>query len=132
MKDNEKSLGTLVANAIAQLQQIIRDQIELAALEIKKSAVRALRASVSFVAALFLLSLAVLLLIISFGFGLAALGVPTWLAFLILAGGFILAAGLLLLFAGRNASKISGPTRAADATQATINRVAESLGRANS
>lgn len=132
MKDNEKSLGTLVANAVAQLQQIIRDQIELAALEIKKSAVRALRASVSFVAALFLLSLAVLLLIISFGFGLAALGVPTWLAFLILAGAFILVAGLLLLFAGRNASKITGPTRAADATQATINQVTEALGRAKS
>lgn len=132
MKDNEKRLGVLIATAIAQLQQIIRDQMELAALEIKRSVVRAVRSSVSFLAALFLLSLAVLLLIISFGFGLAALGVPTWLAFLILAGVFILIAGLLLLFAGRNASKIAGPTRAADATQATINQVAEAIARAKS
>lgn len=130
MKDNEKRLGVLIATAIAQLQQIIRDQMELAALEIKRSAVRALRSSVSFLAALFLLSIAVLLLIISFGFGLAALGVPNWLAFLILAGVFILVAGILLLFAGRNASKIAGPTRAADATQTTINQVAEALARA--
>lgn len=132
MKDNEKRLGVLIATATAQLQQIVRDQMELAALEIKRSAVRALRSSVSFLLALFLLSIAVLLLIISFGFGLAALGVPAWLAFLILAGAFILISGLLLLFAGRNASKISGPTRAADATQTTINKIAESLARAKS
>lgn len=132
MKENEKRLGVLIATAIAQLQQIIRDQMQLAALEIKRSAMRALRSSVSFLAALFLLSIAVLLLVISFGFGLSALGIPTWLAFLILAGAFILIAGLLLLFAGRNAAKISGPTRAADATQTTINQIAESLGRAKS
>lgn len=132
MKDNEKRLGVLVATAIAQLQQIIRDQMELAALEIKRSAVRALRSSVTFLAALFLLSISVVLLIISFGFGLSTLGVPTWLAFLILAGVFILVAGLLLLFAGRNASKIAGPTKAADATQSTINQIAEAIGRAKS
>lgn len=130
MKDNENRLGVLIAQAIADLQQIIRDQIELAALELKRSAKRALRSSVAFVAAMFLLSLAVLLLIFSAGFGLSALGVPTWLAFLILAGVFILLAGILLLFSGRNASKITGPTRAADATQRTINDVSKSLGRA--
>ena len=115
--------------AIADFQKIIRDQIELAALELKKSAKRALRSSVSFIAALFLLSLAVLLLIFSVGFGLSALGIPTWLAFLIMAGVFILVAGILLLFAGRSASKITGPTQAADATQKTINDVASALGR---
>lgn len=129
MKDNESRLGVLVSSAIADFQQIIRDQIELAALELKRSAKRALRSSVTFVAALFLLSLSVLLLIFSAGFGLSALGIPTWLAFLILAGLFILVAGILLLIAGRNASKISGPTRAADATQRTINDVASALGR---
>ncbi len=129
MKDNESRLGVLVSAAIADFQQIVRDQIELAALELKRSAKRALRSSVAFVAALFLLSLAVLLLIFSAGFGLSALGIPTWLAFLILAGVFILAAGVLLLIAGRNAAKMSGPTRAADATQKTINGVASALGR---
>ena len=129
MKDFERPLGSVIATAVAQFQQIIRDQIELATLEIKRSAVRALRASVSFVAALFLLSLAVLLLIFAAGFGLAALGIPTWLAFLILAGVFILSAGLLLLFAGRNASRMTGPRLAADATQATINGITEAVTR---
>ncbi len=130
MKDNESRLGVLITKVIADLQQIIRSQIELAALELQESAKRALRSSVSFIVALFLLSLAVLLLIVSFGFGLAALGIPTWLAFLILAGVFILVAGLLLLFSGRNAAKISGPKRAADATQATINALSEAAARA--
>lgn len=129
MKDNEKRLGVLIASAIADLQQIIRDQMELAALELKRSAKRALKSSVSFIAAMFLLSLAMLLLVFSAGFGLSALGIPTWLAFLILAGVFILLSGILLLFAGRNASRITGPTRAADATQRTVNGIAEALGR---
>lgn len=129
MKDNETRLGVLIANAIADLQQIIRDQIELAAAELKRSLKHALRSSVTFVAALFLLSLAVLLLIIAAGFGLAALGLPTWLAFLILAGVFILVAGVLLLISGRNASRISGITLAADATQSTVNQVAQAAAR---
>ena len=130
MKENESRLGVLISQAIADFQQIVRDQMELAALELKKSAKRLLRSSVSLIAALFLLSLAVLLLIFSAGFGLSALGIPTWLAFLILAGVFILVAGLLLLIAARSASKITGPTRAADATQKTVNQVSASLGRA--
>lgn len=131
MKDNERRLGVLIAAAIADVQQIIRDQLELAALELKKSVKRAVRSSIALVAALFLLSLAVLLLIFAAAYGLAALGVPTWLAFLILAGVFILLAGILLLFAGRSASKISGPTRAADASQRTVDAIASALGRAN-
>ena len=129
MKDTESRLGVMVANAIADLQQIIRSQIELAALELKRSAKRALRSSVSFIAALFLLSLAVLLLVFAAGFGLAALGIPTWLAFLILAGVFILLAGILLLFAGRNAARISLPTKAADASQRTVNDVTAAVAR---
>ena len=129
MKDNDTRLGVLVANAIADLQQIIRSQIELAALELKQSATRVLRSSVSFLAALFLLSLSVLLLIFAVGFGLSALGIPTWLAFLILAGVFILLAGVLLLFSGRNAARITGPRQAADATQRTIDDVASAIAR---
>ncbi len=127
--ENESRLGVLIASVIADVQQIIRSQVELASLEIARSLKRILRSSISLLAALFLLSLAVLLLIFAAGFGLAALGIPTWLAFLILAGVFILFAGILLLVAGRNASRISGPTRAADATQRTVNEVSEAIAR---
>lgn len=128
---NEKRLGTLIAEAIADLQSIIRNQIELAAAEIAQSAKRALRSSVSFVFALILLNIALLLLIIAFGFGMAALGVPTWLAFLILAGAFVLFAGLLLLFAGRNASKIKGPRLAMRSFERTNNDVAQTIAHIN-
>ena len=128
---NEKRLGTLIAEAIADLQSIIRNQIELAAAEIAQSAKRALRSSVSFVFALILLNIALLLLIIAFGFGMAAFGVPTWLAFLILAGAFVLFAGLLLLFAGRNASKIKGPRWAMRSFERTNNDVAQTIAHIN-
>ena len=128
---NEKRLGTLIAEAIADLQSIIRNQIELAAAEIAQSAKRALRSSVSFVFALILLNIALLLLIIAFGFGMAALGVPTWLAFLILAGAFVLFAGLLLLFAGRYASKIKGPRLAMRSFERTNNDVAQTIAHIN-
>lgn len=128
---NEKRLGTLIAEAIADLQSIIRNQIELAAAEIAQSAKRALRSSVSFVFALIMLNIALLLLIIAFGFGMAALGVPTWLAFLILAGAFVLFAGLLLLFAGRNASKIKGPRLAMRSFERTNNDVAQTIAHIN-
>lgn len=124
---NEKRLGTLIAEAIADLQSIIRNQIELAAAELAQSAKRALRSSVSFVFALILLNIALLLLIIAFGFGMAALGVPNWLAFLILAGAFILLAGFLLLIAGRNAAKIKGPRLALNSIERTNNDIAQTI-----
>lgn len=127
MKEYDKGLGALIAGAIADLQSIIRNQIELAAAELKASAKRALRSSVSFIFALLLLVISVFLLIIAFGFGMAALGVPEWLAFLILAGAFILIAGVLLLFAGRNAAKITGPRLAARAWERTNNDVAQTI-----
>lgn len=127
MKENEKRLGAMVAGAIADIQSIIRNQIELAAAEIAQSAKRALKSSVSFIFAMLLLVVALFLLVIAFGFGMAALGLPEWLAFLILAGAFILFAGLLLLFAGRNASKIKGPRLALRSFERTNNDVAQTI-----
>ena len=65
--------------------------------------------------------------IIAFGFGMAALGVPEWLAFLLLAGACILIAGLLLLLSGRNAKKINGPRLALRSFERTNNAVAETI-----
>lgn len=127
MTRNEKGLGALFASVIADFQAIVRNQLELAAAELKQSAKRALRSSVSFIFAMLLLVNSVFLLIIAFGFGMAALGIPEWLAFLLLAGFFVLTAGALLLFAGRNAAKIKGPRSAFRAAERTNNAVAETI-----
>lgn len=127
MSGNEKGLGALFAGVIADLQSVIRNQIELAAAELKESLKRALRSSVAFIFAMLLLVISIFLLIIAFGFGMAALGIPEWLAFLLLAGAFILVAGLLLLVSGRNARKIKGPRLALRSFERTNNAVAETI-----
>ena len=127
MSRNEKGLGALFAGVIADLQSVIRNQIELAMAEIAQSVKRALRASVAFMFAMLLLVTSIFLLIIAFGFGMAALGVPEWLAFLLLAGACILIAGLLLLLSGRNAKKIKGPRLALRSFERTNNAVAETI-----
>lgn len=127
MSGNEKGLGALFAGVIADLQSVIRNQVELAMAEIAQSVKRALRASVSFAFAMLLLVVSLFLLIVAFGFGMAALGVPEWLAFLLLAGAFILVAGLLLLFSGRNARKVQGPKLAMRSFERTNNAVTETI-----
>ncbi|MEN9711062.1 MAG: putative Actinobacterial Holin-X, holin superfamily [Actinomycetota bacterium] len=128
---NTKRFGELVTEAIADVQTLIRQSIDLAVAELKESGKRALFASIYVVAALGLLSIAGLLLIISVAFGFVALGVPAWLAFILDALIFIIAAGVLLLLAKKNGEKIKAPTAAADAAEKSINQVTETLARYN-
>jgi hypothetical protein len=128
---NTKRFGELVTEAIADVQTLIRQSIDLAVVELKESSKRALYASLYVVVALGLLSIAGLLLIISVAFGLVALGVPAWLAFILDALIFMLAAGVCLLLAKRNGQKVKAPTAAADAAEKSINHVTETLARYN-
>lgn len=128
---NTKRFGELVTEAIADVQTLVRQSIDLAVAELKESGKRALFASIYVVAALGLLSIAGLLLIISVAFGFVALGVPAWLAFILDALIFIIAAGVLLLLAKKNGEKIKAPTAAADAAEKSINQVTETLSRYN-
>lgn len=128
---NAKRFGELVTEAIADVQTLVRQSIDLAVAELKESGKRALFASLYVVAALGLLSIAGLLIIISVAFVFVALGVPTWLAFILDALLFIAAAGVLLLLAKRNGQKVKAPTAAADAAEKSINQVTETLTRYN-
>ena len=128
---NAKRFGELVTEAVADVQTLIRQSIDLAVAELKESSKRALYASLYVVAALGLLSIAGLLIIISVAFAFVALGVPSWLAFILDALLFIAAAGVLLLLAKRNGQKVKAPTAAADAAEKSINQVTETLARYN-
>ena len=127
----EKRFGELVTEAIADVQRLIRQSIDLAVAELKESGKRALFASIYVIAALGLLSIAGLLLIIAVAFGFVALGVPAWLAFILDALIFVSVAVVLLLLAKRNGQKVKAPTAAADAAEKSINQVTETLTRYN-
>lgn len=124
-----KRFGELVAQSIADIQTLIRNQIDLAVAELKESGRRALRSSIFLITALGFFSLSGLLLVIAFAFGLTEFGIPTWLAFVIDAGIFMLIAVILLFLAKSNAQKVKAPTKAADSFEKSVNDITAAITR---
>lgn len=89
----DQSLGDLVALAAKDVSQLIRYEIDLAKTELKGDAQRVGLAAAGFGLAAFVGCLVLVLLCIAFGFGLIALGIWPWAAFLIVAGTCVLLAG---------------------------------------
>jgi uncharacterized membrane protein YqjE len=99
--DGDQSLGDLVALAAKDVSQLIRYEIDLAKTELKGDAKRVgLAAALAGVAA-FVGCLVLVLFCVAFAYGLVALGIWTWAAFLIVAGTCVLlaaaAVGIALL-----------------------------------
>ena len=84
--DGQPSLGELVASALKDVSSLIRAEISLAKCELKMDLRRVGIAAGIAVVALFGLCLIVVLLCFAFAYGLVALGIWTWAAFLIVAG----------------------------------------------
>jgi uncharacterized membrane protein YqjE len=107
----DQSLGDLVALAAKDVSQLVRYEIDLAKSELKGDARRiGLAAALGGVAA-FVGCLVLVLLCIAFAFGLVALGIWTWAAFLIAAGTCILLAGVAVLIAVIKLRGLSGLRR---------------------
>ena len=105
---DEQSLGDLVALAAKDVSQLIRYEIDLAKTELKDDVQRVgLAAGLSGVAA-FVACLVLVLLSIALAFGLVALGIWAWAAFLIVAGVYVLFAALVLGIAYLRVRRLSG------------------------
>lgn len=116
-----QSLGDLVALAAKDVSQLIRYEIDLAKNELKGDARRVgLAAALSGMAA-FVGCLVLVLLSFAFAYGLVALGVWDWAAFLIVAGTEVLVAGLGVGIAVLKLKRLSG-------LQKTRQTVTEGLG----
>lgn len=127
--DNPKGIGELITSVIADIQKIIRQQIDLAVAETKDSAKAALRASVLVIVAITLFLISSLMVVVALGFGLAALGLPYWAAFLLDALIFIVMGVVLLLIAKANAKKVKLPTKSMDNLETSVNQITESITR---
>jgi uncharacterized membrane protein len=90
----DQSLGDLVALAAKDVSQLIRYEVDLAKSELKGDAKRVGIAVAGFGLAAFVACLVLILLCIALAFGLVALGIWEWAAFLIVAGACILLAGI--------------------------------------
>ena len=104
----DQSLGDLVALAAKDVSQLIRYEIDLAKTELKGDARRVGIAVAGFGLAAFVGCLVLVLLCIALAFGLVALGIWTWAAFLIVAGACILLAGIGVSLAIVKLKRLSG------------------------
>ena len=116
-----QSLGDLVALAAKDVSHLIRYEIDLAKNELKGDVQRVgLAAALGGVAA-FVACLVLVLLSIALAFGLVALGIWAWAAFLIVAGAYVVFAVLALGIAYLRLKRMSGLKK-------TRQTVTESLG----
>ena len=104
----EQSLGDLVALAAKDVSQLIRYEIDLAKTELKGDAQRVGIAVAGFGLAAFVGCLVLVLLSIALAFGLVALGIWTWAAFLIVAGLYIVLGGIGVGLAIVKLKRLSG------------------------
>src|ERR1022692_688413 len=90
---DDQSLGSLVSLAVKDMTQLVRCELDLAKMELKED-VRRLGIGGALVGiAAFVGCLVLVLLCFAFAYGLVALGIWTWAAFLIVAGTAIVLAG---------------------------------------
>jgi len=104
----EQSLGDLVALAAKDVSQLIRYEIDLAKTELKGDAQRVGIAAAGFGLAAFVACIVLILLSIALAFGLITLGIWDWAAFLIVAGLYVVLAGIGLGIAWLKLRRISG------------------------
>jgi len=124
---DEQSLGDLVALAAKDVSQLIRYEIDLAKTELKDDVQRiGLAGALSGVAA-FVACLVLVLLSIALAFGLIALGIWAWAAFLIVAGVYVLFAALVLGIAYLRVRRLSGLSK----TRKTVTEGLEMLRQEN-
>ena len=106
--DGQQSLGDLVASAAKDVSSLLRYEISLAKSELKMDARRIGIAAVLAVVGLFVACLLVVLLCFAFAYGLMALGIWPWAAFLIVAGTCLLLIGLAGLVAYLIVRRVTG------------------------
>ncbi|MCW2904885.1 MAG: hypothetical protein JWO67_7150 [Streptosporangiaceae bacterium] len=107
----DKSLGELVALASSDVSRLIRSEIELAKLELKDDAKKGAMGGTLFAVAGVIACVVVILVSISIAYGLVALGIWHWLAFLIVAVAYVLLALALVSLGYLRMRKISGIKR---------------------
>ena len=104
----DQSLGDLVALAAKDVSQLIRYEIGLAKTELRGDAKRVGLAGALGGVAAFVACLVLVLLSIALAFGLITLGIWNWAAFLIVAGLYVLLAGIALGIAWLKLRRLSG------------------------
>jgi hypothetical protein len=116
----ERSLGELFASATRDLSALVRNEIELAKLELQLSMQRTAVGVAMFAAAAFLAVVAFILLSFAAVYGLNNLGLGLAWCFLIVTGVYLLIAAIMILVGRSQLKKVGPPQRAIDSTKDSI------------
>lgn len=108
---SDQSLGDLVALAAKDVSQLLRYEIDLAKTELRGDMRRIGLAGAMVGFAAFVGCLVLVLVCFAFAYGLVALGISAWAAFLIVAGTCVLLAGVAVGIAFLGVQRISGLSR---------------------
>jgi hypothetical protein len=107
----EDTLGALFAAASRDLSALIRSEIELAKAEVRQDVKHGATGGAMFGAAAFLGVLAFILLSVAAAYGLVAAGLHPAVAFLVVAGSYLLLAVVLALVGKKAVSQVGPPER---------------------
>jgi hypothetical protein len=108
---NEVPLRQLLASVVADLQRLIKAQVELAKTEIAGSAAAAAKTGGLLTAALLIGGTGGLFLLVTIAYALVALGLPVWAGFGIVTLVLFLVTAVLILLGRSTAKGIHAPER---------------------
>ena len=105
---DDQTLGSLVSLAVKDVTQLIRYEMDLAKIELKTDVKRLGLGGALLGTAAFVGCLVLMLLSFAFAYGLMTVGIWSWASFLIVAGTYVLLAGLAVLIGYTKVRKLSG------------------------
>ena len=116
---DQPSIGQLVASVSADVQALVKDQIELTKAELSESASQTGKAVAPIVVGAVLAFLGFIFLLVTLAYVLVAVGLPVWAGFGIVTLLLIIVAVVLFLVGRAGMKKIKGPERSIAAIEAT-------------
>ena len=108
---DDASLGELVATATRDLSSLVKQEIELAKVEIKRDVAAAGKGAGMFGGAGFAGIFALVFLSISAAYGIASLGVPLGCGFFAVGALYLIAAAVLALTGKKSLSRVGPPEK---------------------
>ncbi|WP_058234405.1 phage holin family protein [Devriesea agamarum] len=127
----QRSIGELVGSIRDELVGVVHQEIAIAKKELKAQAIKAGIGIVGFLIALFLLLSAYVMLLFAAAWGLVALGLPHWAAFLIIAGVFIVLSLIAALIGLNRVKAVRAPETTIRTGKSAVNAL-KGTGSSNS
>jgi len=118
--DQKPSIGALISQASASFSTLLHDEIELAKLEVKSSVKNAGTGAGLFAAAAVMLVFSLTFGLIAFAEGLVALHLWRWVAYLVVFGGLVLLAAVMVLVGIRKIKRVRAPQQTIASTRETV------------